>query len=221
MKDNKPRLSVFETFKTKREQLTGEATRQRSIIFHLATTTNQAGKTRTAISQKIAKENGIAWKNIYSGIFRDMDEILIPLNLVKEAGRLPLKRGPRALQEKGIPFYDLSPEGLLIALSLREIESKKEIFDRFVSQANIEDEEFLQSLQKLVKNVPKFAFHIFEKYSRAYCEGKIANLFPFGPSNIRKLNDESLSTQKEFLEAFGKMSNSEREKILKFLKEIS
>ena len=44
----------------------------------------------------------IAWKNIYSGIFRDLDEILLPMEIAEEDGRLPLKRGPKALQEKGI-----------------------------------------------------------------------------------------------------------------------
>jgi len=99
-----PRLAIFDTFKTKKDELTGEASRQRSIIAHLATATNSAARTRTGISQRIAKEHGIVWKNIYSGIFRDLDEILLPLGLVLEAGRLPLKRGPKALQEKGCSF---------------------------------------------------------------------------------------------------------------------
>ena len=63
--------------------------------------------TRTAIAQDIAEKNNLLWKNIYSGVFRDLDEVLIPLEIVSEAGRLPLKRGPKALQEKGIPYLSL------------------------------------------------------------------------------------------------------------------
>ena len=74
--------------------------------------------TRTAIAQNIAKKNNLLWKNLYSGVFRDLDEILIPLGIVVEAGRLPLKRGPKALQEKGVPYYQLTPEGLLVVLSI-------------------------------------------------------------------------------------------------------
>ena len=85
------------------------------IIIILATKQNPADRTRTAISQNIAKKQGIIWKNIYSGIFHDLDEILIPLDLVEEEGRLPLLRGPKALQEKGIPFYRLTQRGLLTA----------------------------------------------------------------------------------------------------------
>ena len=49
MKEESPTLSIFETFKTKTEELTGEADRQRSIIVALATQTNPAERTRTGI----------------------------------------------------------------------------------------------------------------------------------------------------------------------------
>ena len=55
------------------------------------------------------------WKNIYSGIFRDLDEILIPLGIVEEEGRLPLKRGPKALQQNGMPFYHLTKKGMIVS----------------------------------------------------------------------------------------------------------
>jgi len=59
---NIPKLSIFHTFKTKHEELTGEAKRQRAIISHLATSTGSAAKTRTAISKRIAKDHGVVWK---------------------------------------------------------------------------------------------------------------------------------------------------------------
>jgi len=102
------KLAIFDTFKTKGSGLTGEANRQRAIITILASNVNYVEKTRTGISQRIAKKHGVAWKNIYSGIFRDLDEILIPMGIAKEHGRLPMKRGPKALQELGIPYYHLT-----------------------------------------------------------------------------------------------------------------
>ena len=74
----KAKLAVFDTFKTKNQDLTGEAKRQRSIITILGNNVNPAERTRTGISQKIAEKQEISWKNIYSGIFRDLDEILLP-----------------------------------------------------------------------------------------------------------------------------------------------
>lgn len=128
------KLAIFETFKTKHDELTGEALRQRAIIVSLATQNNPSQMTRTAIAQKIAQENGTVWKNIYSGIFRDFDEILIPLGIVEEAGRLPLRRGPRALQEKGMPYYQLTNKGLLVSVALDEIIGREKILEKFFTQ---------------------------------------------------------------------------------------
>ena len=216
-----PRLSIFDTFKTKKDELTGEASRQRSIIAHLATATNSAARTRTGISQKIAEEHGIVWKNIYSGVFRDLDEILVPLGLVREAGRLPLKRGPKALQEKGVPFYELTLEGKLIALSLNEIVGREEILKEFFSKAKIEEKEFQEILEKFATVVPRFTYSIFEKYSKAYCEGRLEKLLPLSITKLKKISDESILIQKELLDAFSEFSKIERENAVKFLESIS
>ena len=101
---------------------------------YLVVRSNAAEKTRTGISQKIAKKHGIAWKNIYSGIFRDLDEILLPMKIVEEEGRLPLKRGPKALQEIGIPYYHLTKKGILIAISISEVKNRESLLEEFFSQ---------------------------------------------------------------------------------------
>ena len=220
-KKNTPTLSIFETFKTKHEELTGEALRQRAIISHLATATSSATKTRTAISQRIAKDQGVVWKNIYSGIFRDLDEVLIPLRLVKEEGRLPLKRGPKALQEKGIPFYELTLGGLLISLSIKEITERKKILEKFLSEVNIEEKEFQEILQKLTKISPRFVCSLFEKYAKTYCEGKIDQILPLNLKKVGKISNESIVIHVEILESFAKLAKTEKESMISFLKKIS
>ena len=167
------------------------------------------------------EEHGVLWKNIYSGIFRDLDEVLIPLEIVREGGRLPLKRGPKALQEKGIPFYDLTTEGLLIAISLEELSEREKILDQFLSQTNIEEKEFQESLQKLAKIAPQFTFSLFEKYSKAYCDGRLQKLLPFTLENLKKISNNSLRIQIEFLKSWEGLSKSDKEKTLEFLKKIS
>lgn len=216
-----PQLSIFQTFKTKHEELTGEAKRQRAIISHLATSASSAAKTRTAISKRIAKDHGVVWKNIYSGIFRDLDEVLVPLGIVKEEGRLPLKRGPKALQEKGIPFYELTLEGLLISLSIREITDRKKILEKFLSEVNMEEKEFQEILLKFAKITPRFICSLFEKYAKTYCEGKIDKLLPLNLTKIGKISNESIGIQIEFLESYAKMSNTEKNNMISFLKKIS
>jgi len=218
LKSGSSKLAIFDTFKTKNKELTGEAIRQRAIIIALATQEHPTEKTRTAISQKIAAKSGIVWKNLYSGVFRDLDEILIPLKLVEEDGRLPLKRGPKALQEKGIPYYRLTQNGLLVSLSINEIKDRGALLDKFFSTS--QEKEFQEIIKKLSKIAPKFTFSLFEKYVRAFCEGKLKNLLPFTFSNLKSISDESLAVQKEILEAFSNMSKSDKDKTVDLLKKL-
>jgi len=215
------KLAIFNTFKTKGNELTGEANRQRAIITILASNANPAERTRTGISQRIAKKQGIAWKNIYSGIFRDMDEILLPMEIAEENGRLPLKRGPKALQEIGIPYYHLTKKGILIALSISEIENRENLLKEFFSKSESTEKEFEKILTSLLKTSPNFTYSIIQKYVKAFCNKKIKDLLPFDISKLGEISDESLGIQKEFLEAFLKLSKQEKEDAIRFLDKIT
>ena len=221
MKSQFPKLSIFETFKTKREQLTGEATRQRHIISHLAREDSSTLTTRTAIAQNIAKKNNLLWKNIYSGVFHDLDEILIPLDIVVEAGRLPLKRGPKALQESGIPYYQLTTKGLLVALSIDDFDQKDSVLDEFLSKAEIKEKEFASVVKTLVKVSPKFTYSMFEIYVKAFCEGKLKNLLPISVSKFQEISDNSFIIQNELLTGFTALPKSKKFDVLKFFSKFT
>jgi len=221
LKPQFPKLSIFETFKTKREQLTGEAIRQRHIISHLAKEDSSTLTTRTAIAQNIAKKNNLLWKNIYSGVFRDLDEILIPLEIVVEAGRLPLKRGPKALQESGIPYYQLTTKGLLVALSIDDFDQKDSVLDEFLSKAEIKEKEFADVVKTLVKVSPKFTYSLFEIYVRAFCEGRLNSLLPFTVSKFQGISDNSFTIQNELLTGFTTLPKSKKSDVLKFFSKFT
>ena len=221
MKTQFPKLSIFETFKTKREQLTGEAIRQRHIICHLARENSSTLMTRTAIAQNIAEKNNLLWKNIYSGVFRDLDEILIPLGIVAEAGRLPLKRGPKALQEKGIPYYQLTPKGLLVVLSIDDFDQRDSVLDEFLSKAEIKEKEFVDAVKTLVKISPKFTYSMFEIYVRAFCEGKLKNLLPFSVPEFQKISENVFTTQNELLTGFMTLPKSKKLDVLNFFSKFT
>ena len=221
MKQQFPKLSIFDTFKTKMEQLTGEAIRQRHIISHLARENSSTLMTRTAIAQNIAKKNNLLWKNIYSGVFRDLDEILIPLNIVTEAGRLPLKRGPKALQEKGVPYYQLTPKGLLVVLSIDDFDQRDSVLDEFLSKAEIKEKEFVDAVRTLVKISPKFTYSMFEIYVRAFCEGKLKNLLPFSIPEFQKISENVFTTQNELLTGFMTLPKSKKLDVLNFFSKFT
>src|SRR6185312_958666 len=200
-----PKLSVFQTFKTKNKELTGEAMRQRGIITHLVSETLPTRKTRTAIAHKLAEQNGTTWQNIYSGIFRDLDEILLPLELVIEAGRLPIKRGPKALQEQGVPYYQLTDSGLLVAASVSDTEKERDLKKAIITLLDV---------------APNFVLLILRRYIESYSEGTIDKLVPLNSEYIKKAFDDVLHVQRELLEGFSSLSNSDREPIMSFLKKI-
>jgi len=217
-----PQLSVFQTFKTKSKELTGEAIRQRGIVMHLALENIPTKKTRTAIAHKLAERNGTTWQNIYSGIFRDLDEILLPLKIVEEAGRLPIKRGPKALQEEGVPYYQLTEGGLLVAASLEEMEGERaKIIEYFFEKnSNSKDKDFKKSILLLLNVAPIFVSSILRKYVEAYSIGKIDRLIPFDANSVRDALDDAIIIQRELLEGFASLANSDREPVINFLKSV-
>ena len=218
---SKVKLAIFDTFKTKENDLTGEAKRQRAIITILGSNVNPAERTRTGISQKIAKKQEITWKNIYSGIFRDLDEILLPMEIAEEDGRLPLKRGPKALQEKGIPYYHLTKKGVLVGLAINGTENMISQSKEFFSKSDQKEKEFEKILTKFMTTSPIFTYSIFQKYVKAFCENQIEELLPFDLSKLQDILDEDLIIQKEIVLAFGKLPNQEKKETIAFLEKIT
>jgi len=221
-KKTSPKLAVFQTFKTKGKEFTGEAMRQRGIIVHLATETLPTRRTRTAIAHRLAEQNNTTWQNIYSGIFRDLDEILLPLGIVKEGGRLPIKRGPKALQDQGVPYYQLTDSGLLVAASLAEINKEriKIMLDFFEKNSNSKDKDLRKSILTLLDVAPNFVSLLLRKYVESYSNGRIDQLIPFDTDSVKKAFDEALMVQRELLEGFSSLSHADKEPIISFLKKM-
>ena len=217
-----PNLSVFQTFKTKNKEFTGEAMRQRGIINHLVSETLPTRKTRTAIAHKLAERNGTTWQNIYSGIFRDLDEILLPLEIVKEAGRLPIKRGPKVLQEQGVPYYQLTDSGLLVAASVSETDKERirimNIF--FEKDSNTRERDLKKAITTLLDVAPNFVLTLLRKYVESYSTGKIDKLVPLNSEYIKRAFDDTLHVQRELLEGFSSLSTADKEPIMSFLKKV-
>ncbi|MDH3619146.1 MAG: hypothetical protein OEM89_10575, partial [Nitrosopumilus sp.] len=149
------------------------------------------------------------------------DEILLPMGIAEEDGRLPLKRGPKALQEIGIPFYHLTRKGVLISLSITEVKNKERLLKEFFSKGDPKEKSFEKILTNLSNSSPNFTYSIFQKYVKAFCDDKIKELLPFDLSKLQNLSDESLIIQKEILEAFLKLSKQEKEEAIRFLNEIT
>ena len=224
MKQDKHNIAIFDTFKTRKDRFTGEARRQRGIIAHLAIEESPEFRTRTSIAHVIAKKHGILWQNIYSGIFRDLDEALIPSGVIREGGRLPLRRGPRALQLEGVPFYELTETGLLVASSIEEIGKERvKILERYLGSLlakNSTETAIITGLLLLIKTAPRFAFKIVNEYIYAYSSGLIENITPLDIEKLRTIISEQVGIEKELIEAYINMENDQREVVKTFFSEI-
>ena len=224
MKEDKHNIAIFDTFKTRKDKFTGEAKRQRGIIAHLALEQSPEFRTRTSIAHVIAKKHGILWQNIYSGIFRDLDEALIPSGVIKEGGRLPLRRGPRALQLEGVPFYELTETGLLVASSIEEIgDDRAKILEKYLGSLPVKDiieSSIITGLLLLIRTAPAFAFKIVNEYIYAYSSGLIDKITPLDIEKLRAVISKQVGIEKELIEAYIKMENSQQEVVKKFFSEI-
>ena len=225
MKDEKTTIAIFDTFKTKRNKFTGEAKRQRGIIAHLATEQSPDLRTRTSIAHAIAKQHGILWQNIYSGIFRDLDEVLIPAGVVKEGGRLPLRRGPKALQLEGVPFYELTDTGMLVASSIEELGDKKmEILTKYISSISAADpasKAMREGMLYLIQVSPSFVSKVINEYIYSYSTGAIDSIAPMDAKKLRSVISQHVVVEKELVEAVITMKDTQRELVSSFFKTLT
>jgi hypothetical protein len=224
MKGKKNNIAIFNTFKTRRNNFTGEAKRQRGILAHLATEQSPELRTRTSIAHFIAKKHGILWQNIYSGIFRDLDEVLIPSGVVKEGGRLPLRRGPRALQLEGVPFYELTEAGLVVASSIEEVGNRLELLKSYIasmSYTNKDESIMIQGLLLLIDIAPSFISKIINEYIYAYTTGLIQSITPIDMKKFQNAISNKISIERELLEAFANSQPEEQRVIRNFFNVVT
>lgn len=215
--DRGPKLSIFERFKTRRGELTTKARRQRSIIQILVESQSPAGRTRSAISKSIAAAHGAKWQSAYPGVFKDMEETMVPLGLIQEEGRLPMKRGPKAMQEQGSPFYALTDRGQVVALSIQEIRGRGTLLERLLKEAKVTERD---ALFVLADCSPGVVYMMIQRYVEAWCEDSF-ELMPFDLIKLGEAGDESLVAQLELLESLLTLDRRERRRVVGFLREIA
>lgn len=219
----KNNIAIFNTFKTSRNKYTGEAKRQRGILAHLATEQSPEQRTRTSIAHFIANKHGILWQNIYSGIFRDLDEVLIPSGVVKEGGRLPLRRGPRALQLEGVPFYELTEAGLVVASSIEEIDDRIGLLRNYIRTISCTDKDestMFNGLLLLMDISPSFISKIINEYINAYTTGVIQSITPIDIKKFRDVISDKIRVERELLEAFINSPPVEQEVVKNFFEVV-
>lgn len=206
------KISLFDTFKLT-NQLTGKAKRQRRIIKIIGTTKIPEQRTKVEISKKISIENKQSWKNMYSGVYDDIEKILLPQKIIEEEGRIPIKRGPRLLQNKGTGYYKLTKTGTLFLFCMED--NKAEIdFTEFTQQHDLGEE-----LNLLYQISPALCFLLLEKYVSTCCM-KGEDIVPITLENIGKITKFTLNCSIDFIKSMLSHNKENQRKILKILSHI-
>ena len=210
---SEPRLAIFKVFRG-RDELTGEARRQRGVIAALAAGAAARERSRIAIAQKISGR--APWKNVYSGVFKDFEDVLVPLGLAAEEGRLPIKRGPKSLQKEGMPYYRLTEAGTVAALSFGS-GARDAAARRFFAESGPE----LAGLAVLNRAAPGTVASIFERYVRLYCDGRMDGLLPVTAAKLRRAQGGALDEYRDMLSNFEKMPKANKAAVMAVLASLS
>ena len=162
---------------------------------------------------------GKTFTQVFSEIF---DEVLIPSGVVVEEGRLPLRRGPKALQLEGVPFYELTETGILVASSIEELgDYRMKLLESYISSLNVNTTEELimkNGLILLLKVTPHFASKIISEYVYAYSTGIIDTATPIDIKRMRPVIGDQILIEKELIEAYSIITNEQQELMRNFFK---
>ena len=206
------KISIFDTFKLTNE-LTGKAKRQRKIIKIIGGTKTPDQRTKVEISRTIGIENKQSWKNSYSGVYDDIEKILLPQKIIEEEGRIPLRRGPRLLQNEGTGYYKLTRIGTLLLFCIED--DKVEIdFTKFTHEQNLGKE-----LNVLRRISPTLCFLLLEKYTSTMCIKK-EEIIPITLEKINKITEDVLYCDLKFIKSLLSCNKENQGKILRILSHI-
>ena len=195
------------------DQLTGKAGRQRKIIKIIGTAKIPEQRTKVEISKKISVKNKQSWKNIYSGVYEDIEKIFLPQKIIEEEGRIPLKRGPRLLQNEGTGYYKLTKTGELLLFCTENTKIKID-FTEFTYQHDLG-----KKLNLLYQISPSLCFLLLEKYASIRCI-KREDIVPITLENVKKITEFTLNCDMDFIKSILSCSKDDQEKILAILSHI-
>ncbi len=206
------KISLFDKFKIT-NQLTCKAKRQRKIIKIIGTAQTPEQRTKVRISKKISPKGAQSWKNTYSGVYHDIEKILLPQKIIVEEGRIPLKRGPRLLQTEGTGYYKLTKTGMLLLFCIENIRVNID-FTEFTHEQDLGEK-----LNRLYQINRSLCFLLLEKYVSTRCV-KGEDIVPIRLESIREIADYELNCDINFIKSILSDNNENQKEMLIILSHI-
>lgn len=150
---------------------------------------------------------------------------MIPAGVVKEGGRLPLRRGPKALQLEGVPFYELTDAGMLVASAVEELGDKRmKLLQSYLSSLPAGDagsRTMKEGMLFLISATPSFVSKVISEYIYAYSTGAIDSIAPLDAKKLKSVIAEQITVEKELVEAFIGMQADDKDLVRNFFKVLT
>jgi hypothetical protein len=123
---------------------------------------------------------------------------------------------------EGVPFYELTQAGLLVASSIEELgNNRMRILESYITSITaIEESEKIMynGFLLLIKLSPSFVSKIINEYIYAYSTGLVDNIIPMDVKKLKHVISKRIAVERELLEAFDALQEDQRELVKKFLK---
>jgi hypothetical protein len=136
-----------------------------------------------------------------------------------------LRRGPKALQLEGVPFYELTDTGILVASSIEELSNNRmHLLRSYISSLSASDFDskvMKESMLFLILVAPSFVSKIINEYIYAYSTGTIDSIAPLDIKKLRSVISKQIIVEKELVEAVIIMQQDQRELVTNFFKVLT
>jgi hypothetical protein len=136
-----------------------------------------------------------------------------------------LRRGPKALQLEGVPFYELTDTGILVASSIEELsDNRMHLLRSYISSLSASDSDskiMKESMLFLILVAPSFVSKIINEYIYAYSTGTIDSIAPLDIKKLRSVISKQIIVEKELIEAVITMQQDQRELVTNFFKVLT
>ena len=140
----------------------------------------------------------------------------------------------KALQMEGIPYYELTHIGLIIASTIEEtgdIRLRMKLLESYISNSTFNGRDnnvnngnsatINDGILLLSRYAPSFILKIINEYIIAYNHGEIEKLDKLDGEKLKQIMSKQITIERELVEACMMLSNDKRELIRNFIKIIS
>ena len=131
----------------------------------------------------------------------------------------------KALQLEGVPFYELTETGMLVASAIEELGDKRmKMLQSCISALPAGDASsrtMKDGMLFLIDAAPTFVSKIINEYIYAYSTGAIDAIAPLDAKKLRSVIAKEIVVEKELVEAFIAMQQDHKDLVKSFFKVLT